>query len=154
MIKRLILTFVFLLFSFAMLWGAQGNMGMGAIIGSPTGLSLKYFMNKNNAIDCALAWSLKENERFRFHVDYLWHNYKFFNKNLDIPITLYYGGGLRGIFDSDFRFGLRGSIGTLYWFKEAPIDIFFEIAPSMDLLPATDFSLDAAIGARFFFKIK
>jgi len=154
MFKKLLLITLFFFLGFTILFGAEKKIGAGVILGSPAGLSFKYFLNKSNAIDGALAWSLKANENFRFHTDYLWHNYNFFKKNLDLPLTLYYGFGIKGIIDKDFIFSLRGSIGMLYFFKDVPIDIFFEIAPSLDIIPATDFSMDAAMGARFFFNVK
>jgi hypothetical protein len=33
----------------------------------------------------------------------------------------------------------------------APVEIFLEIVPGLDLIPGTDFDLDGAIGARYYF---
>jgi hypothetical protein len=38
-----------------------------------------------------------------------------------------------------------------YIFQSAPVDIFFEVVPILDLVPDTEFDLNAALGARFFF---
>jgi hypothetical protein len=36
-------------------------------------------------------------------------------------------------------------------FADAPVDIFLELVPILDLAPETDFDLGGGIGARFWF---
>ena len=50
---------------------AQSRFGFGFILGEPTGLSFKYRMNRDNAVDGAIGFSPWD--RARIHVDYLWH---------------------------------------------------------------------------------
>ncbi|MFO7933616.1 MAG: hypothetical protein R6U78_06005 [Bacteroidales bacterium] len=38
-----------------------------------------------------------------------------------------------------------------FLFESAPIDIFLEVVPTLELLPATGISFEGGIGARFFF---
>jgi len=47
--------------------------------------------------------------------------------------------------------GLRLPVGLTYLFDGAPVDLFLEAVPSLDLLPGTSFDLDAALGARYWF---
>jgi hypothetical protein len=42
-------------------------------------------------------------------------------------------------------------VGLAYLFDGAPVDVFLEAAPTMSLIPDTDFDFDAAIGARYWF---
>jgi len=37
------------------------NLGLGIILGSPTGISAKKIINKSNAIDGAISWSFGDN---------------------------------------------------------------------------------------------
>src|SRR5262249_20608456 len=53
--------------------GRAGDVGLGAILGSPTGLSFKYWMSQMTAIDAAAAWHFGDEDRFQFHADHLWH---------------------------------------------------------------------------------
>ena len=53
----------------------QDDFGIGIILGEPTGLSLKYWLDEERAIDGAAAWSYSENDSFQLHGDYLIHNY-------------------------------------------------------------------------------
>lgn len=133
----------------------ETGVGLGIILGEPTGFSFKGWTGPANAIDGALAWSFERGNAFHLHADYLWHNFDVFRTRDRIP--LYYGVGARiksGSDDNgyhyDTRFGLRGVIGVDFFIPRAPLDAFLEIAPIMDLTPATELSFNAGIGFRFF----
>ena len=53
--------------------------------------------------------------------------------------------------DADDLIGIRFPVGLDYNFDGAPLDIFVQIVPILELAPKTDFELEGAIGARFFF---
>ena len=129
---------------------ADRTVGVGIILGEPTGISIKKWTGSTTAFDLGLAWSLGGNNEFHIHGDYLWHNYSVFKVDSG-KLPLYYGIGLRARLATDTQVGVRGVIGLAYIFAEAPIDIFLEIAPVMDLIPGTAFGFNGAIGARFFF---
>jgi len=157
------LTTVIAFKDFKLLAGDGGEFGAGIIIGEPTGLSFKYWLDgdNKNAVDGAIAWSLDNNKFFQIHADYLFHNYRMF-KIKKGKLGFYFGGGARikirndnnDINDKDkddTRLGLRIPFGLDYVFSNVPIDIFLEIVPVMDLIPSTDFNLNASIGTRYFF---
>jgi hypothetical protein len=137
--------------------GTQDDFGVGLILGEPTGLSLKYWIDEDYAIDGAAAWSYSENDSFQLHGDYLFHNYDVLEAD-ELPV--YYGIGARLKFkDSDGRgrnehdaiFGIRFPLGVTYLFDDAPVDLFFELVPVLDLSPDVDLDLNAAVGLRFYF---
>ena len=69
------------------------------------------------------------------HADYLFHVNNIFNATENI--ALYYGPGARL---------------SLVWIpRNAPIDVFLEVAPLLDIIPETDFNFNGGIGVRFFF---
>ena len=47
--------------------------------------------------------------------------------------------------------GVRFPVGIAYLFDGAPVDVFLEVVPTLNLIPDTDVDLDAAIGARYWF---
>ena len=47
--------------------------------------------------------------------------------------------------------GIRIPIGLDYMFESAPVDIFGEIVPILDLVDKTELNFGAAIGVRYFF---
>lgn len=105
-------------------------------------------------MDGGLAWSFSNSGAFHIHVDYLIHHFSWIQSfdPFASRVNVYYGVGGRAKFETDSRIGARGVIGLVYFFKGAPIDAFLEIAPILDLAPATDFSLNGGIGIRYFFE--
>jgi hypothetical protein len=66
--KKLSMLFAFLLMA-GTASGGQG-IGLGVILGEPTGVSFKAWIDNRTAIDAAAAWSFSENDSFQFHTDY------------------------------------------------------------------------------------
>ena len=138
---------VLLMLSFAILGSTQlnakKNLGIGVIVGYPTGLSLKF----NNFPVMGIAWNV--NGYFHVHADY-W----IINKPLTDPINWYLGiGGKLRLWtnqsSSNIGLGLRIPIG-LQWFPFNNLELFGELVPGLSFLPGTGFDWDAAIGARFY----
>ena len=135
----------------------QDDFGIGVIIGEPTGLSLKYWIDKDVAVDGALAWSYSENNSLQLHGDYLIHDYDLLEED---QWPVYYGIGARLKFkDDDGRgrnenhdmFGIRFPLGITYLFDDEPLDLFFEVVPVLDLSPDLELDINAALGLRFYF---
>ncbi|BCS95673.1 hypothetical protein DSLASN_13050 [Desulfoluna limicola] len=130
------------------------GFGVGVILGEPTGVSLKKWMGNTNAIDAGIAWSFSGDNSFHLHGDYLVHNFELVSV-AEAPgqLPVYFGIGGRVKFDDkdDNTFGVRVPIGIAYMPAGAPIDFFGEIVPVLDLIPDSDFDMNAAIGARFYF---
>lgn len=135
----------------------QDAVGLGFIIGEPTGLSLKYWLDEERAIDGAAAWSYSENDSFQLHGDYLIHDYELLDAR-EMPV--YYGIGARlklkddegrGRNEDDAIFGIRVPVGITYLFDDAPLDLFFEIVPVLDIAPDVELDINAAVGLRFYF---
>lgn len=129
----------------------KNDFGLGIILGSPTGFSTKLWLSRSSAFDGALAWSFSGKGRFQIHGDYLWHNFKLI-KVEDGSLPLYYGLGFRVNFGDEVEAGVRFPIGLEYIFPRAPFDVFIEVVPILRVIDKTDFEIDGAIGARFFFK--
>lgn len=142
---------------------AEDGIGVGVILGEPTGISVKKWISKDRAIDAAAAWSFSENESFQFHADYLIHNFDLLqtgNVGGKLPVYFGIGGRIklenndngRGRNNNDALLGVRVPFGISYLFAKAPVDIFAEIVPVLDIVPGTDFDINGAIGARFYFR--
>jgi hypothetical protein len=71
----------------------------------------------------------------------------------DGRLPLYYGIGgrlvLRGD-GEDLGLGARVPLGAGYIFEEAPVELFLEVVPVLELAPDTDLDMDAALGARIY----
>lgn len=145
----------FLTFSFHTLSQAQDtskDLGIGFMVGEPTGLSLKSWTGGNNAFDLGLAWSLGRYDAINIHGDYLWHNYNVFSEVDEGTLPLYYGiGGRLILAENDAIIGARVPVGINYLFEDSPIGLFLEVAPVINLVPSTDFDVDGGLGVRFYF---
>lgn len=131
---------------------AQEGMGVGLIMGEPTGVSLKTWLHPTTAFDLSAAWSFVGEDAFHLHGDYVIHNYNTFPVSKGY-LPFYYGVGARlKIQDEDGRVGVRTPLGIAYMFAGEPVDLFFEVVPILDVTPATDLSLNASIGARWYFR--
>ena len=132
----------------------HGGFGLGIMAGEPTGLSFKYWIAPASAIDAGTAWSFSNHPSFHLHADYLWHKFDL------IPVgkgelPLFFGVGNRLKIHQDgenSEFGIRFPVGLAYIFADGQFDTFTEIVPVMDLFPATEFDLNAAIGIRIYFR--
>ena len=132
----------------------SGNLGVGVIIGEPTGMSLKYWLNETMAVDGAFGWSTEDDSVFYMHGDLLWHNFDL------IPVSrgrlpVYFGvGGLVRFRDNgnDNQVGIRVPIGLSYMFDDLPLDIFAEIGPAIDVEPDVRGEITGGIGVRYWFQ--
>jgi len=151
-LRKSIFIFIGFIILFASLNYSQNKrIGAGIIVGEPTGLSFKYWLTDNTALDAGLAWSFVDENAFQIQADYLIHNFSLI-KISNGKLPFYFGIGGRLKFSNDATLGVRVPLGLAYIFSDEPIDIFLEIVPILDLLPQTDFTISAAIGGRYFFE--
>jgi hypothetical protein len=139
------------------------KFGLGVIVGEPTGLSAKLWTSNVTALDFGLGWTLREYTveshdgyvyqpgRVHFHMDYLWHSWNAIQSTERFP--LYYGIG--GHFDSgagyDNTLAVRGVFGLAWMPRRAPIDLFVEVVPSLQLVTSSAVYVDAGLGVRYYF---
>ena len=128
----------------------HGNVGIGVILGEPTGLSAKLW--NNTAFDLGVAWSFSGNGHFHIHGDYLFHRFGIFDVSKG-ALPLYFGVGARMLFrdEADDNIGVRFPIGIEYYFDDLPLAVFVEIVPILDLAPSSDFDINGGLGGRFYF---
>jgi hypothetical protein len=126
-----------------------GNLGLGIVAGDPSGISGKLWTGPNNAIDFIVGFSLYH-DYVSINADYVWHEW-----NL-IPVKagrlpLYYGMGLWTSISQGPAVGGRGIVGLEYLFPSAPLDVFLELGPGIQILPDTGPAFSAGLGMRYFF---
>jgi hypothetical protein len=128
----------------------QEDFGLGIVVGEPTGISAKYWISQTTAIDGAVAWSFSHSGSFYIHADYLKHHFEI----IDISegrMPFYYGIGGKMVLANKGILGVHFPLGMAYMFDTAPLDIFIEIRPGLNLLPSTSFDISGGIGVRYYF---
>jgi hypothetical protein len=152
--------------------GNGRNFGLGFQLGDPTALIGKVFIGRGNAIDFGLGlggWGYSRcrdrnnnwyycgdryGHDFSIHGDYLWQdNLVHQQAKLDWHI----GAGARMIFWDAFDGGRVALIGRmpigldLTFQRPSFLEVFFEVAPGIMVVPPLYFDIDAALGVRFYF---
>ncbi len=139
------------------------GFGLGFMIGEPTGLSAKLWTSRENAFDFGLGWSIggdrisdhyriSYGSRIHFHMDYLWHSFSAIRSSERFPLFYGIGGRLNSGGGYDNSFGIRGVFGIAWLPHSTPLDVFLEVVPVLQLIRSSEFGLDAALGARFYFQ--
>jgi hypothetical protein len=139
------------------------RFGLGVIIGEPTGLSAKLWTSPLTAWDFGLGWSMggdrignyngtyNNGDRVHFHMDYLWHSFDAIRSAERFPLYYGIGGRINSGAGYDASFAIRGVFGIAWMPHNTPIDIFLELAPSLQLTSSVGFGIDAGFGARYYF---
>lgn len=129
---------------------AHGDLGVGAMLGQPTGVSAKKILPNGQSWDGGLGWSLGGNTTFQIHSDYLFNRQDALYWNDKDPLDVYGGAGLRMKFADDIELGVRVPVGVAYYTSERQLEFFGELAPILDLLPDTDWELHMLAGFRYY----
>jgi hypothetical protein len=137
----------------------KGVLGVGLVIGEPTGVSAKYYLSDDRAIDAAVGGAIV-GRGIQAHADFLWHPWILEQKeSFALPLYLGVGGRILdhnggGGDDDDVHIGVRAPVGVLFDFTKVPLDVFAEVAGVLDFRTEGDtfgVALNAGIGARYYF---
>lgn len=143
--------FLFINSSFA----ADSKLGIGAIIGSPLGISSNYKLKGNSSVDGAIGVGMASKKRFNLRSSLLYHKPESLKAFGQVLGWFYGAGAVVKLVDEDgeteLKVGPRASLGAIWDFPKALCDLFIEGGVSLILIPklATDAGL--SIGARYYF---
>ena len=132
--------------------GQQGDVGLGVILGEPTGVSAKLWTSSRTALSGAGAWSFARHGGVHMHLDWVRHNFTMIKVEKG-RLPFYYGvGGRVKLTDGDDALGARVPVGIDYLFGNAPLSFFVEVVPILDFAPSTQFNVNGGIGLRYMFR--
>ncbi|HQH26751.1 MAG TPA: hypothetical protein PLP17_05085 [Oligoflexia bacterium] len=155
--RRKSVAVLFVIISFtAPAFAQSSGFGLGPTAGDPMGLSAKYWLDDQIAVDAVIGWAMGDHDSVQLHGDYLYHLRSALPGGM-ASTKPYVGIGPRLTFsdeehEEDTTFGLRFPIGLSIPLKRDPLEIFAEIAPGMDLAPDAEFELEWGVGFRFYFE--
>jgi len=137
----------------------KGTLGIGIILGEPTGISAKLYVKDDQAVQAAVG-SAFISGGLQLHADYVFHPY-ILQTRPSFVLPVYIGPGIRlidytnGRDDSSFAFGVRGVAGMLFDFKDVPLDAFVEVAGVLEYEfkdgEGAAIRLNVGAGARYYF---
>ena len=148
--KSILLFLLGLIFLPAVIKAQDSGIGLGIILGEPTGVSIKSWIGRREAFDVAVAWSFEGEGAIHVHADYLFHNFRLFNVEKG-DLVFYYGIGARIKTANKTQVGIRIPLGLSYLFEKDPLEIFFELGPIMNVSPKTLFRMTTGVGIRYYF---
>ena len=140
------------------------RLGLGLHLGWPTGLAGKYKLTGNQAVQFGVG--VGGHSWIGANIDYIF-------TPVALPIGdvgslgFYLGGGVFTGFGASLAkvdilpgqnyigfpivLGAEVPLGIVWNFAQLPVDIFFEIAPGIAILPGPSFGSRGAVGFRFYF---
>ncbi len=135
---------------------AENTIGLGVILGDPSGITGKVFLNRNHAVDMGIGDPVGNG--FYLYGDYLLH----FPGAIPAPELVLYLGAGAGFHhwerhnksradDEENRIEARVPVGLEFMTPKVPVGIFIELVPALRISPDTDFDLRGGIGARYYF---
>jgi hypothetical protein len=138
----------------------KGTIGVGIILGEPTGICAKLYLKDDQAVQIALG-SAFITGGLQAHRDYVFHPWILQDKD-SFVLPVYLGPGVRFIDysstttkSSHAALGLRAVAGLLFDFKNVPLDAFIEIAGvfEYDFGPGrgVGLALNGGGGVRYYF---
>jgi hypothetical protein len=137
----------------------KGTFGAGIIIGEPTGVTAKLYVNDDQALQAAAGFAFVGGG-IHMHLDYVFHPVILQSRD-SFVLLAYIGPGVRLIQyrdgrDEDFvALGLRAVGGLLFDFKDNPLDAFVEVGGVIEYGFADDEgfgpALNVAAGVRYYF---
>jgi hypothetical protein len=160
---------------------ANKTFGLGLMLGAPTGLTGKYFVGSDTAIDFGLGtiYGYRERRGLHVHADFLWHPMSLVSAPaFELPFYVGIGGRYfdgdrcysyrydpNGRYYCDYYYddyaaiGVRVPIGISFDMNNSPLDIFVELAFVLDFLVDHDplydddvyFDGNGAVGIRYYF---
>jgi hypothetical protein len=137
----------------------KGTLGVGIVLGEPTGITAKLYLQDDQAVQAAVG-SAFIGGGLQLHVDYVFHPY-ILQMRESYVLPVYVGPGVRlidyqnGRDDSSFAIGLRLVGGLLFDFKTVPLDAFIEVAPVVEYEfkdgRGAAIRINADAGVRYYF---
>jgi hypothetical protein len=137
----------------------KGTLGVGIILGEPTGVTAKLYLKDDQAIQAAVG-SAFIGGGLQIHADYVFHPY-ILQARPSFVLPVYFGPGVRlidytnGRDDSSFALGARLVGGLLFDFKQVPLDAFIEVAGVLEYEfkegKGAAIRLNAGAGVRYYF---
>lgn len=148
---------IFALMGLLLANGAQAkSVGVGAVLGSPTGFSVNLFLNQAQTVHTIAAWDLDDDEEdLLLASHYTWRRNDFAEKALG----WFYGAGARlQLLDDNHRdnrerddFELGPSATTGLFYELNPVEFFLKGNLTVNIVEETDAEADLMVGAHYNF---
>ncbi|WPU64359.1 hypothetical protein [Peredibacter starrii] len=163
MIKSKLRIVPWLMFSLLMLpeLAQAKKLGVGAVIGAPTGLSVNYFLRQDVTVHTTLAYDFGDDDDLQLASHYTWRRNTLSIEK--VRFGWFYGLGARLAFndhdhnhrhhdhDDHFHLGPSGTLGLFHEFKEVPLELFLKGNLTANIIQDTGIDGDLMLGLHYNF---
>jgi len=128
-----------------------GPLGIGLVVGEPTGVTGMYRFSEAAALDVSLGIDVFDDDGFYVHgvVDFFFPDLL---RGGSVGLRPYIGvGGFLADANDDLALGARAPFGLSLDFAAAPFQVYGELALDLLIVPDVDLDLGGAVGFRYFF---
>jgi hypothetical protein len=133
------------------------GVGVGVILGDPSGLSLAFRSGEHHAVQMHFGYSAFH-DRVHLSADYLYNLVILETPDMaGVRFPIYIGvGGRFQSYGSDLRndgagIGVRIPVGLALLPRSLAIDPFVELVPTILIVPETNAGLEGGVGIRLYF---
>jgi hypothetical protein len=133
-----------------------GPLGLGVAVGAPSGITGKYWLGSWSAVQFSAGGDSGVVGDLAATGDYVFQVRPFQTGEEDVSVPMHLGAGLNFGGNIDERtggrwlLGVRGVGGLSVLFKDLPVGIYFETAPTFYLIENLTWSIDGQIGIRYY----
>lgn len=131
---------------------ATRGVGAGLLLGEPTGLTVKLWVDQDEAWVLGLGGSYLRDPALQAQADYVLHIFEI-GRAVGLPqMPAYTGLGVRvnGPEDGRLNAGLRLPAGLACFFDNNQVELFAELVPVLNLVPNLRADIDFGIGIRYY----
>ncbi len=128
----------------------ENGFGIGFMLGTPTGLSASLPIGGTNAFNATLGYDLGGGPNLYMQAAYVWIAKDIIPVDVG-SVSAYYGPGAFVFASRDAALGIQVIGGIDYRFATAPVQVFLEIGPGINLLPDTRPHASGGLGIRYYF---
>jgi len=146
---------------------ANKTFGLGLEFGAPFGLTGKYFLSSNRALQFGVGtlYRWRDRDGLNVYLDYLFHPVSLVSTpSFELPLYFGFGGRVWDVDDysrderyrDTFGIGLRVPVGIAFDFTNVPLDIFIQLAFVLDFYTGDYYrdvygDVNGSVGIRYWF---
>lgn len=124
-----------------------GDLGLGGVVGDPTGATAKYFLSPRQSLSAGVGVS----ETLTLFADSTWHAWNVLPQPKRGELGLYASLGGRLEMQKHTDFGIRTLAGLSYWPRlKRKAEFFLELGPVFRVAPDARVRIDGGFGLRVY----